>query len=166
MANPDRPIKSFPRRPVNPAQPSATDLYTGMFYIDPAMLDTENYHYAWVEQSVLGEETLSIDNAMRKGYEPVKVSDHPAMAEKMDMLARIKGKQPGNEFIQRGNQTFMRCPIELYQQRIKALSRENQKKMSGVDLHALSSMTGAPAYVNKDLTSFSRTKEQVPFSED
>lgn len=160
------PRKALPKRPTNPASPSATDLYTGMFYIDPEMLDLENYHYAWVEQSVLGEETLSIDNAMRKGYEPVQVKDHPKMAEKMDLLARIKGKQAGGEFIQRGNQTFMRCPIELYYQRTNNLARENAKKMSGVDLHALSSMTGAPAYVDKQLSTFSRTKEAIPFSDD
>lgn len=162
----EQPRKGLPKRATNPAQPTSSDEYTGMFFIDPAMLDTENYYYSWVEQSVLGEETLSIDNAMRKGYEPVKISDHPAMAEKMDVLARIKGKQAGNEFIQRGNQTFMRCPIELYNQRRDAERRENKKKMSGVDLHALTSMTGAPAYVDKNLTTFSRTKEHIPFNDE
>lgn len=119
----------------------SSDNYTSMFYIDPAILDSEDYHYAFIERTVLGEPTQSIERAFLKGYEPVKKSDIPELAKGLALLAAAKGRPVEDEFIVKGEQILMRCARTLFNNRNNDLRSINKEKMRSIDWSGVSNPT-------------------------
>lgn len=137
-------------------RPEITDEFRSTFYLDPAELDSKEYHYAYVEEKVLGAETDSIEKALGKGYTPVLASELPQYSKNAQLIAEIRGgRMP--KYIKNGNQILMRCPRALYEKRLRDLAVHNRKTMQEVDLSEIGKAVGTPVYIDKQNTSFSRT---------
>jgi type I site-specific restriction endonuclease len=153
MAKPGRPRRSEEKR----TMPS--DENTGMMYIDPSLLNSDEWHYAFVEMEVLGQETQSIERATMKGYTPVLKGDVPGYANSMALVDKIRGRDSANDFIRKGGQILMRCPIELYHKRMREQRSLNKEHMSRVDWADSSGKVGAPTFVER--SDYTRTNEKV-----
>lgn len=138
-------------------KPMASDEYVSQFYIDPSNLDTENYHYRWVETHCMNAETQSINVALRSGYEPVALSDLPEFAKTAELTAAIRGRGAKDEFVRQGDQILMRCPKAIYKEAKKAERRESKNQMNRVEWAEQSAAIRAPTFVNN--TEYSRTQE-------
>lgn len=153
MARPKKPTRAEEKRHM------PSDENTGMMYIDPALLDSDEWHYAFVEMDVLGQETQSIERATMKGYTPVLKADVPGYANSVALVDKIRGRESANDFVRKGGQILMRCPKALYNKRMKEQRALNKEHMSRVDWADSSSKVGAPTFVER--SDYSRTNEKV-----
>jgi len=151
-----RPVK--PRRE-NEKRPMASDENTGVLYINPELLNSDEWHYAFVEMEVLGQETQSIERATMKGYTPVLKGDVPGYANSMALVDKIRGRESANDFVRKGGQVLMRCPMELYKRRMKDQRALNKQHMDRVDWADASGKVGAPTFVERN--DYSRTNEKA-----
>lgn len=146
---------SRPRR-TETRRPTPSDQYVGMFWIDPAVLDDKVWHYAFVELTVLGQETQSLERAMMKGYEPVKVSDIPSAVQ--NEVNKIRGRKTDDDYIRKGEQILMRCPRALYEERARDIAKESKNQMNRVEWASIGDKIGAPTFVDRN--EYSRTQER------
>lgn len=152
MAKAPRPTRADEKRTMS------SDTNTGMLYIDPSLLDSDEWHYAFVELDVLGQETQSVERAAAKGYTPVLKGDIPGYANSMALVDKIRGRDSAADFIRKGGQILMRCPIALFNKRNSELRKLNKEHMSRVDWADSSGKVGAPTFVER--SDYSRTNEK------
>lgn len=157
MASPGRPRKETRESSSRTAAPS--DEYVSQFYIDPANLDTENYHYRWVETHCMNAETTSLGNALRVGYEPVALLDLPEFAKTAELMASIRGRGQKDEFVRQGDQILMRCPRAIYERARKAERKDAKQQMNRLEWAESSQSIKAPTFVDPSRTTYSRTQE-------
>lgn len=130
------------------ARPLLSDDYKSLFFIDPKFLDKENYHYRWVETHCMNAETQSVSTAVYEGYEPIKMSDMPADEKTSAILKSIRGKDAMNDdYVRRGNQILMRCPIGIYNQLKKTERTESRRQTDRMDWAQQSGPIHAPTFV-------------------
>lgn len=153
MSRPVKPKRESEKRPMS------SDTNTGVLYIDPALLDSDEWHYAFVEMEVLGQETQSLERATMKGYTPVLKGDIPGYANSMALVDKIRGRESANDFVRKGGQALMRCPMALYNERASELRKLNKEHMSRVDWADSSGKVGAPTFVER--SDYSRTNEKA-----
>ncbi len=113
--------------------PVASDEYVSQFYIDPANLDQENFHYRWVETHCMNAETTSLGTALRSGYEPVALSQLPEFAKTAELMASIRGRSQKDEYVRQGDQILMRCPRAVYEQMRKAERKDAKNQMNRLE---------------------------------
>lgn len=152
MARPRNIVKEKSSRTAGPS-----DEYVSQFYIDPANLDTENYHYRYVETHCMNSETQSLGVALRNGYEPVSLSDLPEFAKTAELMASIRGRGQKDEYVRTGDQILMRCPIALHERARKAERRDAKQQMRRLEWAEQGASIKAPTFVTED--SYSRTQE-------
>lgn len=140
-----------------------SDTYVSKFYVDPSFIDTKEWHYAFVETHCMGAETHSVEQSLMKGYEPVRASDIPSLAKHSEMMVSIRGRGQKDDFIRKGDQILMRCPMKLWEQRDRDRRKENKRMTEKVDWASQAQAIGAPTFVADK--SYSRTSEKV-FSDD
>ncbi len=145
-----------PRKEV-PARIMSGDEYVSQFYIDPSNLDTDNYHYRWVETHCLNAETQSLGIAIRGGYEPVALADLPEFAKTAELMAKVRGRGEKDEYVRQGDQILMRCSRAEYEKARKIERRESKQQMNRVEWSELSASIKAPTFVTD--SSYSRTQE-------
>lgn len=148
----------------------SSDEYTSQFYIDPANLDNEHYHYRFVETHCMNAETQSIEKAVMGGYEPVKLSELPEFAKTSELLSEIRGRGKKDEYVRRGDQILMRCPRAQYL-RAKKQERDQAKfEMSRLEWAEQSSSIKAPTFVTENYGSrsiaYSKEAQQLFAPED
>lgn len=134
-----------------------SDQYVGMFWMDPSIIDGKEWHYVFIELTVLGQETQSLERAMAKGYEPVKVSEIPGLMQ--SEVAKIRGRKTDDDYVRRGDQILMRCPRSLYEERRADLAKESKRQMNRVEWASLGEKLGAPTFVERN--EYSRSQEQA-----
>lgn len=125
------PPKKVTRASTQRTQP--LDEYSSRFYIDPSLLNTEEFEYAWVETSCMGARTESLEQALNKGYEPVKRSEIEGLTQHADLLSAIRAENHTDEYIRRHDQVLMRCNKNLSETRKKALAKENHRRLMALD---------------------------------
>ncbi len=155
MALPGRPRRQT--RDSSARTKMASDEYVSQFFIDPSNLDTENYHYRWVETHCMNAETQSLNNALRGGYEPVSINDLPEFAKTAELMSAIRGRGSKDEFVRQGDQILMRCSIEDYHKAKKAERRDAKQQMNRLEWAEQSSSIKAPTFVTEN--QYSRTQE-------
>lgn len=136
------------------------DGFVSRFHINPEWLDTDNYHYAWVETHCMNQETQSVGEALRKQYTPVSQSEIPQLQTNSDILSKIRGRKSDDDFIKDGDQILMKCPLSAYEQRDRENRAINKRAEKHIDMHD-PNFLGAPTFVQKERTSMSRTHEPV-----
>lgn len=139
--------------------PIASDEYVSQFYIDPANLDEENFHYRWVETHCMNAETTSLGTALRGGYEPVALTDLPEFAKTAELMASIRGRGQKDEYVRQGDQILMRCPRSLYNVAKKAERKDSKQQMNRLEWAESSQSIKAPTFIDPNRTSYSRTQE-------
>ena len=135
----------------------ASDEYVSQFFIDPSNLDTENFHYRWVETHCMNAETQSINIALREGYEPVALADLPEFAKTAEMMSAIRGRGQKDEFVRQGDQILMRCPRAFYEAAKKAERKYSKRQMNRLEWAEQSGSIKAPTFVAEN--QYSRTHE-------
>lgn len=157
MASPGRPRKET--RESASRSPVPSDEYVSQFYIDPANLDQENYHYRWVETHCMNAETTSLGIALRAGYEPVALSDLPEFAKTAELMASIRGRAQKDEYVRQGDQILMRCPRGIYEGARKAERKDAKQQVNRLEWAESSQSIKAPTFVDASRTTYSRTQE-------
>lgn len=137
--------------------PIPSDEYVSQFYIDPANLDQDNFHYRWVETHCMNAETQTLNTALRGGYEPVALSDLPEFAKTAELMASIRGRGQKDEFVRQGDQILMRCPIALYERARRAERKDAKQQMNRLEWAEQSASIKAPTFVSDN--QYSRTHE-------
>jgi hypothetical protein len=155
MASPDMRLKA--NRASKARKPMASDGFVSQFFIDPSNLDTEAYHYRWVETHCMNAETQSLGNALREGYEPVSLSDLPEFAKTAELMASIRGRAQKDEYVRTGDQILMRCPREVYERARKDERRTSKQQMNRLEWAEQSAAIRAPTFVSEN--QYSRTHE-------
>lgn len=135
----------------------ASDEYVSQFFIDPSNLDTEQYHYRWIETHCMNAETQSLGIALRGGYEPVALADLPEFAKTAELMASIRGRGQKDEYVRQGDQILMRCPREIYKEARRAERRDAKKQMNRLEWAEQSASIKAPTFVTEN--QYSRTQE-------
>ncbi len=154
MARPRKEVHEPKARSLPPA-----DEYVSQFYIDPSNLDSENFHYRWVETHCMNAETQTLNTALRDGYEPVALQDLPEFAKTAELMASIRGRGSKDEFVRTGDQILMRCPIARWKQMKKAERKDAKQQMNRLEWAESSQSIKAPTFVDPSRTSYSRTQE-------
>lgn len=158
MAAPGRPRKEVREtRETSARKKMASDEYVSQFYINPSNLDTDNYHYRWVETHCMNAETQSLNVALRSGYEPVALTDLPEFAKTAELMASIRGRGQKDEYVRQGDQILMRCERQLYLEAKKAERRDSKKQMNRVEWAEQAASIKAPTFVSDN--QYSRTQE-------
>ncbi len=139
--------------------PMPSDEYVSQFHIDPENLDSENYHYRWVETHCMNAETTSLGTALRAGYEPVALSDLPDFAKTAELMSSIRGRTQKDEYVRQGDQILMRCPRAYYNAAKKAERKDAKQQMNRLEWAESSQSIKAPTFVDPSRTSYSRTQE-------
>lgn len=152
MARPKREIDLRPS-----ARNAAADEYISQFHIDPSMIDTDEWRFAWVVTHCMNQETQDIEVALRKGYEPVRSSDFPELAKHSTQLRAIMGRGETDDFVRNGSQILMKCPRMLHDKRQRELEKLNKRQLTNVDVSAGGDFRGAPTAVRENR--YSRTTE-------
>lgn len=147
-------------------KPVVSDEYVSQFYIDPANLDTENYHYRWVETHCMNAETQTLGTALRGGYEPVALEDLPEFAKTAQLMAGIRGRSTNDEYVRQGDQILMRCPIEVYRQARKAERRDAKQQTNRLEWAEQSGSIKAPTFVSSNEYSYTHEKGRSAFADD
>lgn len=137
--------------------PMSSDQYVSQFFIDPETLDMDQYHYRWVETHCMNQETQSVNTAVNKGYEPVKLADLPQFAKTAELIAAIRGRGQKDEYVRQGDQILMRCPRALYERAKKEERKEAKQQQNRIDWSELSGSIKAPTFVADN--QYSRTHE-------
>lgn len=150
-----RPKKTPDLRPS--ARNAANDEYVSQFHIDPELLDTHEYHFAWVVTACMGQPTQDISNAQMRGYEPVLNDDFPELAKRSAALRKIRGIVDTDPYVRNGDQILMKCPKAIYLLRQRDLDNENNKQLKHIDMAAMGDFKGAPTQVRTN--KYSRTVE-------
>lgn len=140
-------------------KPIGSDEYVSQFYLDPQNLDTDNYHYRYVETHCMNAETQSLGTALRQGYEPVSLSDLPEFAKTAELMSAIRGRGQKDEFVRTGDQILMRCPIAIYEKLRKAERKDSKQQMNRLEWAESAQSIKAPTFVDESRTSYSRTQE-------
>lgn len=151
------------------SRPNAQDTHQSQFYIDPNSLDLGQFHYRWVETHCMNQETQSINKALLSGYEPVKLEDLAEFKKHVEMLASIRGRKDGDEYVRNGDQILMRCPLNFYKTAKKTERSTAKEQMKHVDWASKEQAINAPVFVSEN--SYSRTRElsriaQAAFADD
>ncbi len=154
MAHPRKEVHTKARRPIVPS-----DEYVSQFFIDPANLDEENFHYRWVETHCMNAETQSLQTALRSGYEPVALSDLPEFAKTAELMSAIRGRGQKDEYVRTGEQILMRCPRALYERARKQERKDSKQQMTRLEWAESEQSIKAPTFVDLSRTSYSRTQE-------
>lgn len=157
MASPGRPRKET--RESSSRNPISSDEYVSQFYIDPANLDQDNYHYRWVETHCMNAETTSLGTALRNGYEPVALADLPQFAKTAELMASIRGRGQKDEYVRQGDQILMRCTRAIYERARKAERKDAKQQMNRLEWAESSQSIKAPTFVDSSRTTYSRTQE-------
>ena len=139
------------------ARKMAPDDYVSQFWIDPAILDTKEWHYRFVETHCLNQETQSLGIALRAGYEPVKLESLPQFAKTAELMASIRGRGQKDEYVRTGDQILMRCPIDFYKKAKKEERKLAKQQMNRLDWAEQGQSIKAPVFVSEN--SYSRTSE-------
>lgn len=139
------------------AKKMASDEYVSQFFIDPDNLQTDQFHYRWVETHCLNQETQSLNHALRAGYEPVKLEFLPEFAKTAELMAAIRGRGKGDEYVRSGDQILMRCNRKLYEDAKKAERKNAKDQMKRVDWAAQAQAISAPTFVSEN--QYSRTQQ-------
>lgn len=155
MARPAKNAKTTDLRPS--ARNAMSDEYVSQFHIDPSLIDTENWHFAWVPTHCMNQETQDISNAQIRGYEPVLSDDFPELAKRSAQLRAIRGRGADDPYVRNGDQILMKCPMVIYRKRQAALDKENNKQLKHIDMAAMGDFKGAPTQVRTN--KYSRTTE-------
>lgn len=155
MASPGRPKKEVHTKPER--RQMASDEYVSQFYIDPSNLDTDNYHYRWVETHCLNAETQSLNNALRAGYEPVPLSEVQDFRKTAELISSIRGREQKDDFVRQGDQILMRCPRALYERARKTERLDAKRQASRLEWAGQSAAIKAPTFVAAN--EYSRTHE-------
>ncbi len=156
MASPGRPRKE----PRPSRTPAPSDEYRSQFYIDPDNLDPD-FHYRYVETHCVNAQTQSVDIALRDSYEPVLLTDLPEYAKTAEILAKIRGRGQGDEYVRTGDQILMRCPRDVYERARKAERRHAKQQMNSVEWAESAQSIKAPTFIDSSRTGYSRTHETL-----
>ncbi len=152
-----RPRKEIKEKKSHSAPTS--DEYVSQFYINPDSLDTDNYHYRYVETHCMNAETQSLGVALRAGYEPVALSDLPEYAKTAELMASIRGRTQKDEYVRTGDQILMRCPRALYEKARKAERKDAKQQMNRLEWAESAQSIKAPTFVDPNRTTYSRTQQ-------
>lgn len=131
------------------ARNAASDEYVSQFHIDPSLIDTEEWHFAWVVTHCMNQETQDVSNALRLGYEPVRSSDFEDLQKRSQALRAIMGRGNDDPYVRQGDQILMKCPIAIFRQRQERLRTENANILKRVDMAAGGDFRGAPTFVKE-----------------
>lgn len=135
-----------------------SDDYVSQFYIDPEKLDTANFHYRWVETQCMNQDTQSVNNAIRGGYEPVKLADLPSFAKDAALMAAIRGREATDPYVRTGDQILMRCPIEIYKGAKKSERKLARQQMTKVDWAGYGAAIKAPTFVTESSLDYTQER--------
>lgn len=105
------------------------------FNIPKEVIDADpDHYYSFIVYSSMNEENReNFYDAIDRGYEAVKGSEHPILARRYDLSPFDKKVE--DDVIKRGGQILMKRPMEIHEEEMKIYNEHNHRQEYMAEMH-------------------------------